>query len=393
MRVVLLGDFPVDPNVLTGGPQSVLAYLVKGFEEHASIDLHVVTLATGLPRDQVRHWAGATIHYISKPHLPIETLFPRIRRDVHRMLNEINPDIVHAQDSRLSSWLATESGYPTVITAHSIHGQETKYRSRLVERIRIAAHERVLYDHFKSHARHLICISPYIQQHYSGLLNATMYSIENPIDDAFFALDPNRSVQGRVLFAGLLIPRKRPQLLVEAASFVKPKIPHLTVHVAGGAADARLMSRLRQAVNLGGLEQNLVFLGHLSEQALFQEYQSAAVLALTSDQETSPMVIQQAMAAGKPVIATRVGGIPDLIDHGHTGFLVNRGDVRGLARYLQEILLDPEQAQWMGRCARQTASERFRASTIAGRMIDVYQTVVAGSRARELTREAVGVSD
>ncbi|MGA7669768.1 MAG: glycosyltransferase family 4 protein, partial [Nitrolancea sp.] len=283
--------------------------------------------------------------------------------------------------------------YPTIITAHSVHGQETKYRSRFVERVRIAAHEHVMYSHFKDHARHLICISPYIQEHYSGLLNAAMYSIENPIEDGFFALDPERRVQGRVLFAGLLIRRKRPDLLIESASLVRPRVPHLTVHIAGGAADGRLVARLTQAVNLGGLEQNVAFLGHLSEKALLQEYQAASVLVLTSDQETSPMVIQQAMAAGKPVISTRVGGIADLVDHGHNGYLVDRGDAHGIAGYLQEILLDPERARRMGLRARQTALSRFRASSVAGRMIDVYQTVTAGSPARHLVSGGVGVSD
>ncbi len=393
MRVVLLGDFPVNPNVLTGGPQSVLAYLVKGFGDHPSIDLHVVSLAPGLDRDRVDHWAGATIHYVGKPRLPIETLFLRIRRAVHRVLDDIQPEIVHAQDSRLSSWLATESGYPTVITAHSVHGQETKYRSSAFERARISVHEHVFYVYFKNHVRHLICISPYIQEHYLGRVNAGLHSIENPIDDAFFELDPERGVQGRVLFAGLLTRRKRPQLLVEAASMVRPRFPHLSVHIAGGEVDARLVSRLRQAVNFGGLEHNVAFLGHLSEQALLQEYQSASVLVLTSDQETSPMVIQQAMAAGKPVIATRVGGIADLIDHGRTGFLVDRGDAQGIANYLQEILLDPVRARTMGLRARREAIARFRASTVAGRMIDVYKTVVAESVARELVPEPVGASD
>ncbi len=393
MRVVLLGDYPPNPRVIVGGPQAVLSYLVRGFAALDAVDLHVVALSRRHRADQTVAVPGATVHYLAVPRLPVEVAFPWLRRRVHRRLREIGPDVVHAQNARLFSWLAVESGYPAVVTAHGIHGQVHQYRSRAVDRLRHGVRDRILLGHFEDRVGHLICISPYISEGYRGRVRARMHPIENPIDDAFFALDPDRSVPGRVLFAGLLTKRKRPQLLIEAAATIAPRVPHLSVHLAGGGSDTRLQGRLRRMVNLSGLESQVTFLGHLPEDRLLREYQEMSVLVLPSDQETAPMVIQQAMAAGKPVVATRTGGVPYLVRDGETGFLVDRRDAAGLAAALETLLVRPDLAREMGRRARAEAEARFRASAVAARMLDVYRLVLAEARGIAPEVAPVGAAD
>ncbi len=89
------------------------------------------------------------------------------------------------------------------------------------------------------------------------------------------------------------------------------------------------------------------------------------------------MVIAQAMAAGKPVIATPVGGVTEMVRDGETGFLVPVGDVTRLADALERVLGDPRLRMRMGSQARQFAEENYRAANVARKTREVYSAVKA----------------
>ena len=87
------------------------------------------------------------------------------------------------------------------------------------------------------------------------------------------------------------------------------------------------------------------------------------------------MVVQQAMAAGLPVIATTVGGIPSQLQHGETGVLFEPGDAVQLAKFMKRIVDEPSWALKLGANARKRAHRRFRATNVANATIAVYQSV------------------
>ncbi len=87
------------------------------------------------------------------------------------------------------------------------------------------------------------------------------------------------------------------------------------------------------------------------------------------------MVIAQAMAASKPVVATPVGGVAEMVSDGETGFLVDVGDVNALANALLRLLRDPSLRARIGQSGHEFAVENYRADTVARRTYDVYQKV------------------
>jgi glycosyltransferase involved in cell wall biosynthesis len=93
----------------------------------------------------------------------------------------------------------------------------------------------------------------------------------------------------------------------------------------------------------------------------------ASLLVLSSRTEALPNVVLEAMAAGLPVVATRVGGVPELVRPGRTGWLVDPGDAPGLAAALCQVLGDPDTRQAMGRAGRLRALQEFSLETMTQR--------------------------
>jgi glycosyltransferase involved in cell wall biosynthesis len=129
------------------------------------------------------------------------------------------------------------------------------------------------------------------------------------------------------------------------------------------------------------LGDSVEFMGHLSESQVLDAFQQMSVLLLTSDLETSPMVVEQAMASGKPVVATAVGGVPYLVDHGRTGLLVPPNDPVQLAQALVTLARDPDLRLRMGEAARREALKRFQTDAVAGDMNAMYQNILNGYHA------------
>jgi glycosyltransferase involved in cell wall biosynthesis len=121
-------------------------------------------------------------------------------------------------------------------------------------------------------------------------------------------------------------------------------------------------------------------LGGVSFDRLLEEFRRAAVLVLPSMEETSPVVIGEAMAARLPVVATRVGGVAYLVDDGMTGYLVEAGDVEALGERIAAILGDPERQASLGAAGRAKADRNFRTAAVAARVRAVWEEVLAISR-------------
>lgn len=136
--------------------------------------------------------------------------------------------------------------------------------------------------------------------------------------------DPDRL---KILFAGRLVPQKRPELFIEMASHLYNRLPNANMEFVI-AGDGPLRSDLEQMVrNRGLVNKGVKFVGEISEMS--EMYLSSDILVLTSDHEGTPNVILEAMANGLPVVATKVGGVPGILND-RCGILVEPADIEGL---------------------------------------------------------------
>lgn len=374
LRVVLCGPYPVDPSRRPGGVISATIYLAQGLRRRNDIELHIVAPTKELEKSEVRTEEGATIHYIAANRRRIvPNLITGIAR-VRRQIDEIRPDIVHSEIP-LGALAGLKGGYPTVQTIHGISHLEVRYAPNLKRRA-AAWLEGYLGRKSIRSLRHAIPTSQYAADAYRGITSAKMHLIYNPIDDAFLEC-PNREEPGRLLFGGNVIERKNVLGHLEIVRRLRGKHPYVRLHVAGGTPEDDYFEQCRSFVSRHGLEKHVVFMGVTPIDRMLEEHSRAAMLLLFSKQETAPLVISEALCAGKPVVASTAGGNAELVLHGRTGYVASWEDVDLLESYVDELLTNDDLRRAMGRAAREDARRRFSIDAVTEQTVRVYEEVAA----------------
>ena len=188
--------------------------------------------------------------------------------------------------------------------------------------------------------------------------------ILNGVDVDRFAADP-APVPGRVVWVGRLAPAKRPDVAIEVGAELRRRGVEAELLLVGDGPDReqaeRLLAERPGAAMLAGRRSDIPEL-----------LREAACLLLTSEYESCPLGVIEAMAAGVPVVATAVGGVPELVAAGEHGLLAPKDDVQGLADAVERLLADPEAARAMGAAGRARAREALSRDRMLAELEAVY---------------------
>jgi len=180
-----------------------------------------------------------------------------------------------------------------------------------------------------------------------------------------------------ILGIGRLVPQKGFDVLLQA--FAKTELPAHDVIIAGDGVEREQLERLVVALGLQGRVQ---FVGQTSREVTASLFKGCSFVAVPSrGDEGLPMVIMEAMAAGKPVVASKVGGVPEIVADGETGILVPRADVEALSSALGFLAQDVNAGDSMGLHAYAKV-QALSWAAIASEYADVYRTVCAGRSER-----------
>lgn len=376
MKLVMIGPYPLDKNKIGGGTQAVTVYLLNGLRQIDGLDIHVISCRGEIDKESTVNADGMTIYYI-----PTVKRFGNIslgvveRYRIKKKIREIDPDIVHAQNFPNNGYSALQSGYPAVMTVHGISFKEANLKTGLINWIRKYP-VRYIEKACLKKAFHVICISPYVKEMYGTSTQARLYSIENPIDDKYFEIK-NQEVPGRILCIANISARKNILGLLNVVNLVKRKIPGIKLNLIGAVREPEYYDKLKTYIEEYDLESNVDFLGHVTEERIFEEYAKCNALVLFSLEETAPMVIAQAMAAGKPAVSTNVGGVVHLINDGETGFVVECGDLQKMAASIEQILKDDTLRSKMGEKAKKEAVKRFKGEAVARKTHEIYKNILS----------------
>ncbi len=292
---------------------------------------------------------------------------------VRRKLREIKPDIVHGQGTeRYCALSAVFSGFPNVVT---IHGN-----MRLVAAVNkappfsfqwLAAR---LESFTFPRTGGVVCISNHTLKAVRGLAAKT-WVVENAVDSAFFDVVRAPASPKRLICAASVGFLKNQNGLIEALDELAPKLPFELVFL--GDPD-RGSDYGRKFLELVRARPWCVHAGFVADRNEIRRYLSGATaLVLPTREDNCPMVILEAMAAGVPVAASNVGGIPDLIENGTTGLLFDPEDPAGMRNAVEKMLRDDDFARAAAERAKKSALARFHPRRIAQKHLEIYREMMA----------------
>lgn len=173
---------------------------------------------------------------------------------------------------------------------------------------------------------------------------------------------------------GRLDPVKGHETLLRAAALLKKDHPAIRLRAVGGGAPLR-RTQLESRARALGLEGCVEFTGFAADVPAELARCRVGVVASTGSEAVSRAALEW-MAAGRPLVATAVGGLPDLVDEGVTGFLLPPGDPQSLARALARFLEQPALAERLGGAARRVFEERFSLERFGAETMKVYGQVL-----------------
>jgi glycosyltransferase involved in cell wall biosynthesis len=376
----MIGAYPLEPGIVNGGIESVTSTLVPALAARDEVEsVTVLRFHHGEATTDYRREGPKIEVYYLRGQDRLRTLtgsFLDVRK-ARALVAQLEPDVVHGQEIGWMGDIATRCSPRSVVTVHGLPHVEIRLAASrsLRDKLRIRPIE-LMVGRVLRRASVVISISSYDRSKLSGLIHGTRVSIANPTGQEFFSLAPSGHTAPQLLFAGVLAPRKDVVGLVNAFAQTHETVPSARLVIVGPQPDKAYAQQVRDRVTALGLDRSVDMVGLVDNDRLRDELAAARAVVLFSREETAPTIIAQAMAAGKPVVASRVGGIPELISDGESGFLVDPEDEDGLAIRMTRLLEDQELCLRMGLSGHQRALQRFAPDAVAAQTVQAYRTAM-----------------
>jgi glycosyltransferase involved in cell wall biosynthesis len=316
---------------------------------------------------------------------PIGFHWSRLLRDIiaREQIDFVN---AHAPVPLLADVTARSCGdLPFVLTYHA----GPMRNGRALYDVTCSLYERYLLSATARRADQIISSSGYVSESFDNLF-AGKVTIISPGVDANLFREGGKRDPNLVLFVGSLAKAahyKGLPDLITAVSILRDDRPTVRLEVIGdgdGMPDHIALCQQR------GVAENVTFAGRLDRVALAAAYQRASVVALPTHYDSFPTVLVEAMSTGRPVVSTKVGGVPTLVNNGVDGVLLTPGDIPALASTIGNLLEDPALATEMGRHGAQKVRLELSWNTQADRTCAVFEKALSLRRRRAPAPTATG---
>jgi sugar transferase (PEP-CTERM/EpsH1 system associated) len=344
------------PNAGPGGAERLVVDLLEATDkerfEVAAVSLYPES-GTILEREIKKK--GLKVYFLNK-HRGLDL---RMIPQLYRVLRTFCPDVVHTHRYVLRYTLLPTLLCRIPVRIHTVHNVAQKE----VDRIGKLVH----WISFRLGKVVPVSISKEIANTVRAVYGQDIYTpvIYNGIPITRFvssaSQDSTKEEKDVVLLhVGRFAPQKSHPLLVEAFALAVKEYPAMKLWLVG---DGPLKLAVKKNIVEMGLERKVLFLGIRDD--VPRLLAAADLFVLSSDYEGVPLSVLEAMAAGKPVVATAVGGVPELVEDGVTGVLVPPRNPEALAKGILRLAKDADLRRRMGKAARERALERFDISRTA----------------------------
>jgi glycogen(starch) synthase len=351
-----------------GGSQVFAVNLIQGLRKRG-YEFIVVTRQDDLDFPSEATFQGIPVYrfpfYDAMAEGNIERLV-KIRRQVGDLKQKFAPDLVHINGFGMSILfhMDTARRYPAplLVTLHGDRypppaGRDTLLAQTLRVADWVACPSAATLGYAHKLLEDFTCSSVI----YNGVEESSVLPEALPFDPP------------RILCVGRLSSEKGLDLALSAFAAVADRFPRARLVLAG---DGPERPALEQQTARLGLTDVVDFAGWVAPEKVPQLINAATIVMMPSWREGLPLVAIEAALMARPIVATRVGGLPEIVVHQETGWIVDKGDISGLAEAVSLFLARPELATEMGNAAQRRARDVFRLETCVNAYEDLYRKLI-----------------
>ncbi len=375
-----------------GGPALHVTYLARGLAERG-YETTLVAGDVGRGEESMAFVAErAGVEVVSLPGLSRELSPLRDALAAFRLaylIRRLRPDVVHTHTAKAGAVgraAALLAGPRRPVVVHTFHGHVLRGYFGRAGTLLFRAIETIL----ARGTDRLVAVSPEVRDELValGVAPAAKFSVIR----LGIELEPRVSFDGNVAevrrrhgiapesfvvgwFGRMTAVKRTDDLLTTLAALREREVDALLLLVGDGDDRERLEQRAHEL----GLARFCLFLGYQEDVAPW--YAVCDAVVLTSASEGTPVTIIEALAAGRAVVATRVGGVPDVVDDGESGFLVPAGDTNALADRLETLARDPGRRAEMGETGRRRVLRRYAVERLVDDVDALYRELLATTSA------------
>jgi glycosyltransferase involved in cell wall biosynthesis len=380
-----------------GGPALHVTYLTRGLAPRG----YETTLVAGdIARGEesmafVAEQAGIEIvdfPGLSRELSPLHDLLATIR--LARLVRRVRPHILHTHKAKAGAVgraAALLTGRRRPIVVHTFHGHVLRgYFGRVGSQL-----FRLIEAALARASNVLVAVSPQVRDELVRLRVApkekfAVVRLGIELEPRVRSREQRDEVRRRIGIGpdpfvvgwfGRMTAVKRCDDLVDALAHLRERGVDAALLLVGDGVDRE---RVEERAHELGVARSCFFLGYQEDVARW--YAACDAFALTSANEGTPVVVIEALAAGLPVVATRVGGVADVLSDGVDGFLVEPGDTHWLAARLEQLARDPELRARMGATGRERAIQRYAVDRLVTDVDDLYRALLDGTMSASSSR-------
>lgn len=384
LKILVIGPLPLDLGNIKGGVEAVIFNMLEGYNGVNNIAVKIFSLTHETNKAiEVCFSNNISINYYPYGFTKSTKLGALLngRRFLKKVIKEYNPDIIHFQGN--GSQLLLSLGLNSkklVITPHGMLKEEYRHAPKFIPRVNLMMAIGIE-SLFLKKFHNFIFIADYAKNYFFENYRYLNYPpckfevIPNPLNQLFFSepLYPQRI--NNFIFIGSITPRKGLDLLLSAIAKVKTAGYNVTLAVVGGFYDDIYKKKIFSQIDKLNISEIVNFEGWQKQDRVLELLKNSDCLVLPSYQETLPVSILEALAMGKIVVSSDVGGCPEMIQNNVNGFLFNKGDVDDLTTVLLNIMIN-KNLTFIAKNAHSTAIDSYQSNKVTEKVIAFYQSLV-----------------
>ena len=384
IKVLMVGLVPPDIERIDGGVVAVILNLLSSFSKMDNVEIVFVSFNQEINQEIIKRYSSnIKMHFI-----PYRVPFKLIDYFINRKaLNEIirneKPDIIHIQE--VTPHILRFVHFPKskiVLTQHGIMSEEYKYAVGLGEKLQ-CLFKGFVEQHVFPIFKNVIFISEYNRRLFprKDIFSEKIY---NPVNPIFFSKTHVTGQIDSISYVGRINKNKNLTIVLRALAILKKENIIFKLHVVGGYKDNYYEREINALVSDNELAGQVTFYGWQTQEQILEVHEKCRIFVLPSQQETMPVVIGEAMALGKVVVASNVGAVSEMVTDKSSGFLFERNNIEQLCGLLRLLYNNKALIETVSNNAMDEAREKFHPDSIASKTYDFYLKVLQNAEAKTI---------